>query len=124
MAAAVILIVSRDDDTLAVFGMALRHAGFGVRELREPRAVLDTVLAERPSLVITNFPTAAGETTVTELLRCDARTAGVPILNVTSHVFPEDLRRADEAGVSASLPMPVSLASFVAEVRRLLGTGA
>lgn len=117
-----ILLVSRHEDTLVVFGDALRHAGFTVREVRDPAEVLRSVATERPSLVITNFPMAAGAATVTELLRSDARTHAIPILNVTSRVLPEELRRASEAGVNASLPMPVSLSQLLAEVRRLLET--
>ncbi|HEX6058896.1 MAG TPA: hypothetical protein VFZ11_07730 [Gemmatimonadaceae bacterium] len=120
MAAPVVLVVSPDRDTLTVFGAALRHAGFEVRELDDPDRVLGAALAERPSLVITNFPTPAAKLTVTELLRGEARTAAVPILNVTSHVFPAELRRAESAGVTASLPMPVPLAALVAAARRLV----
>ena len=121
MGPAVVLLVSRDEDILTIFGAALRKAGFGVRELREPAAVLDSVKAERPSLVVTNFPTrAVGELTVTELLRHDPGTASIPILNVTSHVLPEEIDRAAAAGVSASMHMPVALSRFVAEVRRIV----
>ena len=119
-AAASILVVSRNADTRVIFGAALRHAGFRVLELAEPERVLEQALTERPALVITDYPTRAGEATVTELLRQDARTDAVPILNATSHVFPEELARAAAAGVSASLPLPASLADLVREVRRLL----
>ena len=36
-----ILLVSVDEDALAIFGTALRHFGFGVRELNDPAAVLE-----------------------------------------------------------------------------------
>ena len=119
-APATVLLVSRDRDVRVIFGAALRHAGLEVRELAHPDQVVARVLAERPSLVITDYPTPAGEATVTELLRGDAGTAGVPILNATTHVLPEELDRASAAGVSASLPLPVSLEELVREVRRLL----
>lgn len=112
-----------DEDALAIFGTALRHAGFGVREVQDPAAALDVAERELPALVVTNFPLDAGDVTVTDLLRRNDRTAGVPILNVTSHVMPEELARARNAGVTASVPMPVDLTQLVAEVRRLLGAG-
>ena len=121
MRAALIVLVTRDEDALAVFGAVLRHAGFAVRELNDPAAALDVVEHELPALVITNFPTIAGEATVTELLRGNPRTADVPILNVTSHVLPHELARAEAAGVTVSVPMPIALAQLVAEVQRLLG---
>ena len=116
-----VLLVSRDEDSLIVFGTMLRHAGFGVRELKDPAAVLRAVEHELPALVITNFPTAAGDLTVTELLRGHDPTANVPILNVTSHVLPHELARAEAAGVTASVPMPIEFAQLVAEVQRLVG---
>ena len=116
----VVLLVSRDEDTLIVFGTVLRHAGFRVRELADPAVVCDRIVAERPSLVVTDFPTPAGDVTVTELIRGDCRMADIPILNVTSHVMPSELQRAHEAGVNASLLMPVPLTQLVEEVRRLV----
>ena len=120
MHAALILLVSRDQDALTVFGTVLRHAGFAVRELNDPRAVLHVAERELPALVITNYPTVAGNATVTELLRGNQRTAHLPILNVTSHVLSDELARAEAAGVTASMPMPIQLAHLVAEVQRLL----
>lgn len=122
MQPALILLVTRDEDALTVFGTVLRHAGFAVRELNDPGDVLRVVEHALPALVITNYPTAVGEVTVTELLRNNERTAHVPILNVTSHVLPYELARAEAAGVTVSVPMPVELAHLVAEVQRLLGT--
>ena len=118
-----VLIVSRDEDTLMLFGTALRHAGFAARELADPSQALAVTLAEQPSLVITNFPTPATEVTVTDVLRGDARTAAVPILSVTSHVFPEDLALAAEAGVTRSLCMPITLRDLVTEVQRITTSG-
>ena len=118
-----ILLVSVDEDALAIFGTALRHFGFGVRELNDPAAVLEVAEREPPALVVTNFPLSAGSATVTDVLRGDERTANVPILNVTSHVLPHELTRAQTAGVTASVPMPIDLRELVAEVQRLLSGG-
>ena len=122
-AASLVLLVSVDEDALAIFGAVLRHSGFGVRELRDPAAVLDVVEREPPALVVTNFPLSAGDATVTSLLRGNERMANVPILNVTSHVMPHELAGAQSAGVTASVPMPVDLRELVAEVERLLCRG-
>ena len=119
----IVLLVSRDEDALAVFGAMLRHVGFSVRELTDPATVVQAVERERPALVVTNFPIAAGDTTVTELLRSSERTAHVPILNVTSHVLPHELARAEAAGVTASLAMPARFADLVDAVQRLVRDG-
>lgn len=122
MQPALILLITRDEDALTVFGTILRHAGFAVREVKDPGAVLHHVEQELPALVITNYPMAAGDVTVTELLRGNQATAHLPILSVTSHVLSHELASAEAAGVTASVPMPVQLTHLVAEVRRLLGT--
>ena len=116
-----VLIVSQDEDMLTVFSTVLRHAGFATRDVLEPSEALEQTLTSRPALVITNYPTAHGGRTVTEALRSDPRTADIPILSVTSHVLPEDLERAHEAGVTMSLCMPVPLDALVMEVRRIIG---
>jgi CheY-like chemotaxis protein len=114
-----VLIVSQDEDTLIVYGTLLRHAGFATHEVPEPAEVLALALEKRPALVITNYPTSAAGATVTAVLRGDSRTAQIPILSVTSRVLEEDLQRASDAGVTASLRMPVPLGDLVAEVRRI-----
>ena len=116
-----VLIVSQDEDMLTVFSTVLRHAGFATRDVLKPSEALDAALTVRPALVITNYPTAHGNGTVTAILRGDPRTASIPILSVTSRVLPEDLERAEEAGVTMSLCMPVPLETLVREVRRILG---
>lgn len=114
-----VLIISQDEDILTVFGTVLRHAGFATREEVDPTSALEHALTASPALVITDYPTAHAEATVTEALRGDPRTAGIPILSVTSRVRPEDLERARDAGVTMSLCMPVALETLVMEVRRI-----
>lgn len=101
----------------------LRHDGWRVLEVDAPADVMHTVLSRSPRLVVTSYPAEVeGGQTVTALLRADERTAGLPILSVTSRAFPGDIARAAAAGVSASLVMPVAPTRVVEEVRRLLGT--
>lgn len=121
MPPALILVVTRDEDALRIFGTVLRHAGFAVRELNDPGDVLDVAERERPALVITNYPTVTGRMTVTELLRGNQGTAHLPILSVTSRAMRHELARAEAAGVTASVAMPIELPDLVKEAHRLLG---
>ena len=121
-----ILIVCRDPHACEIFELMLRHAGFDVSVVPDPAIAVDAVLADRPRLVITNFPTViaantVGELTATEALRDDAGTAGIPILSVTSHVMPFELERAESAGVTRSLRMPVTFDVLISAVRDLIG---
>jgi len=114
-----ILIVSIDFDTRAIFGTALRHSGFDVRELAEPDAVVAEALD--CDVVVTDYPTrlSDGETVIAEL-RHDPRTAKLKILNATTHVEAERLLEAEKAGADATVVLPAFPGTIVKTVRELL----
>lgn len=120
-----VLLVGFDEDSAYIFATALLRAGFSIRVLDEPGRVIEIAVAERARLVVTNFPTyASGRTTVTEMLRGERRTALLPILNVTSHVFAWELEAAAAAGVTMTLWLPTSPADLVAAAHRLTSPAA
>ncbi|HKW49044.1 MAG TPA: hypothetical protein VJN70_16450 [Gemmatimonadaceae bacterium] len=117
-----VLIVSRDYDTRSIFAIALRTAGFAVRELADPDQVV--AAARGCAIVVTDFPTQTGSgKTVTSLLRSDPLTRNVTILNATTHVSGNELADADVAGVDATLILPDYPDRLVDCVRRLLDKG-
>lgn len=116
----VVLLACADEDSRMVFSAALRHAGYDVRVAPDAESTIAMAAASRPSLVITNFPTFVQGRTLTEVLRGDARTATVPILNVTSHVLPWELECAAAAGVTASLMMPVHIPDLLSKVQYVI----
>jgi CheY-like chemotaxis protein len=116
-----ILVACADEDARGIVGAVLRHAGWRVREVDDPAAVLAAVRSARPALVVTSYPTETGEDcTITQALRRHPETAAIPILNVTGRAFPADLAEAEAAGVTASLVMPVAPAAVADAVERLL----
>lgn len=121
MVARTVLLACNDEDARLVFSAALRHAGYDVRVAADAESTVMMAVASPPSLVLTNFPTFVHGRTLTEVLRGDARTAFVPILNVTSHVMPWELERAAAAGVTATLTMPVELPDLLAAVASAIG---
>ena len=116
----IVLLACSDEDSRMVFAAALRHAGYDVRVASDPETTIRLAVESLPALVLTNFPTVVRGRTLTEVLRADARTASIPILNVTSHVMPWELERAAAAGVTASLTMPVEIPELLAAVARVI----
>lgn len=120
----IILVVSRDSDTLEVFGQWLGHLGYAVHALADPDEALALARALRPDLVITNFPTPlTSGTTLTALLRATPDLASTKVLSVSSHVMPEEIEAAIAAGVSATVRMPAPLQEVADQVQRLVGPG-
>ena len=115
-----ILVASRDVDTQEIFCAMLRHAGYAVHALQDPDGVVEE--ARGCALVITDHPVVARHArTVTRMLREDPGTAGVPILNATTHVLPEELAAAQDAGVSESIVLPMRLDVIVDKVHAMVG---
>jgi two-component system cell cycle response regulator DivK len=103
----------------------LRHAGYDVVEARTGEEGLRMADACQPALVVCGFPVllpTGGQ--LGEALRKHAATSAVPILAVTSHVFPEDLEQARRSGIDEVLPKPVALARLLETVQRLAGPAA
>ena len=57
---------------------------------------------------------------MTQAVRADAALAATPVLSLASWVRASELAEAAEAGVTESLPMPVSLVTLLEAVRRLV----
>ena len=118
----VVLVACSDEDSRLVFSAALRYAGYDVRVAPDAESTVAMATASLPSLVITNFPIFVHGRTLTEVLRDDARTATVPILSVTSHAMPWELEQAANAGVTASLTMPVRIPELLATVATVIAS--
>ncbi|MBX6363201.1 MAG: response regulator [Gemmatimonadetes bacterium] len=120
-----VLLVEPHAEARDIFATVLRHAGYAVVEARDGEDAVRLALASPPDLVVCGFPVVlatGGE--LGEVLRGHAATARVPILAVSSHVFPEDLARARRGGIDEVLPKPVALARLLEAVERLAGPAA
>ncbi|HET9982604.1 MAG TPA: response regulator [Longimicrobiales bacterium] len=120
-----VLLVEPHPEARDIFATVLRHAGYDVLEARNGEEAMRLALERQPHLVVCGFPVllpTGGQ--LGEALRRHAATSTVPILAVTSHVFPEDLERARRSGVDEVLPKPVALARLLEVVERLAGPAA
>ena len=117
-----VLVACTDEDARQIVAAMLRHDGWRVIAV-EPTGAVAAALTCRPLLVVTSYPADTGDgRPLTEVLRTTPHTTHLPILNVTSRAFADELALAEGAGVTASLVMPVPPARVAEEVRRLLGS--
>ena len=123
-----ILLVSRDPDFSRIYGLALQHAGHHVLLLDHPDDAVGWAVAERPEIVIVEFPTSTSVgRTVAESLRDDPRTAAIPVVALTARLTHPELTHAHGCGAVRVLTMPISPRDVVREVveaRRLLRASA
>lgn len=117
-----VVVTCADADMRQITERCLRHVGYEVVTVVDPDRAVTTMRSVRPHLVITSFPTrtTAGRL-LTEAIRADADFDDTPILSLASWLQPEDLAHARSAGVTESVPIPVSLNTLVGAVRRLIG---
>lgn len=120
-----VLLVEPHPEARDIFATVLRHAGYDVLEARNGEEAMRLAVERRPNLVVCGYPVlvpTGGQ--LGEALRQHAATSAVPILAVTSHVFPEDLEQARRSGVDEVLLKPVALARLLEVVQRLAGPAA
>ena len=104
---------------LAVF--LLSSAGHTIVSATDAEAGLALARAERPDLILMDIqlPKMSG-LDATRQLRNDPRTAGVPIIVVTSFALSGDEHKATAAGATAYLAKPYSPRALLAKIREIV----
>lgn len=117
-----VLIVEDHEDSRYVYQTVLEGHGFevvtagsGDEGLRIARELLPDVILMDVSIPVMNG------WTVTQHLKEGRDTSDIPVIIVTAHAFPEDVRRAETVGSDAFLTKPCNPLKVLEEVRRLLG---
>jgi CheY-like chemotaxis protein len=115
-----ILVADADVQARAHYRQSFAPAGCDVVEALDGRDALTKALLEPPDLVVTEvyLPFVDG-CALSEILRRDRATAGVPILVVTSDAQPFVIHRARTAGADAVLIKPATREQLLAELQRL-----
>jgi len=117
-----VLIVEDDADSRYVYSVILEDNGFAVSTARSGDEGLRLARETRPQAILmdVSIPGMDGWT-VTERLKANADTAGIPVIIITAHAFPEDVGRAENVGCEGFLTKPCEPRRVLEEVRRLLG---
>lgn len=115
------MCVDDDEDGRAVATLYLSQAGFMVHEAGDGEHALEIVREKVIDLVVLDLalPGLDGHT-VARTLRCDARTAHIPLVAFTAHVYPADRRLAFASGFDAFIAKPASPDEVLETVQRLL----
>lgn len=117
-----VLIVEDDEASQYIFSTILHHRGY--RTLAAATAEDATRLLEESTadLVIMDIglPHVDGFT-LTERIRANPRTEDVPVLVITVHVFPDDVRRAEKAGCTDFMAKPADPMDVADRVLDMIG---
>ena len=102
-----VLLAEDFEDTREVYAFYLRREGFTVHDLPDGDRVLSLALELQPDVVVLDLalPGVDGYA-LAAALRGHPLTAGIPIVVLSAHAYPEDEQRAREAGAVAFLRKP------------------
>ena len=117
-----ILIVEDNDLNMKLFHDLLHAQGYEVLEARDGVQGFQMARARKPDLIVMDIqlPATSG-LEVTGWLKEDPELAHIPVVAVTAYAMKGDEARILEGGCEAYLAKPISVASFLETVRRLLG---
>lgn len=116
-----VLLINHCEDVRYILSAYLRAQGYTVVEVDTgPQAVRSATTGTPPDLIITNFPVPTEAGSATESLKAHPRLRHVPVLNVTTKVFPEQLASAAQAGVDGNVPLPAPLSELLSHIEESL----
>ncbi len=121
-----ILVVDDEADVREFLKTALEDAGFQVETAADGLEALEKVRANPPDLVSLDLvmPRHSGARFYHEMQK-DRKLSGIPVLIVTGHARDEagkaDFEEMTMSGPGVYLEKPVSAASYVAAVSKLVG---
>jgi CheY-like chemotaxis protein len=116
---ATIVLLEDHLDSLEMYGLLLRHAGYDVHETSTAAAALDAIRQSRPDAVVMDIglPDVDG-VNFCRHLRHDARLQSMPIIAVTGWVIGEPGSRLRDAPFTELLQKPVPPDVLLATVLR------
>lgn len=122
MDAKTVLVVEDDEASQYILSTILRHKGYNVVSATTAAAASRVLEEKPPDLVVMDIglPGVDGFA-LTESIRANPRTCDLPVLVVTVHVFPEDVKRAHDAGCTGFMAKPVDPLAVVERIRSIIG---
>lgn len=118
-----ILIVEDNDLNMRLFVDLLEGAGYRVLQSGEGVAGFQIAKQERPDLIVMDIqlPAISG-LEVTRWIKEDPELAHIPVVAVTAFAMKGDETRMLSGGCEAYMAKPISVATFLETIRRLLAT--
>lgn len=117
-----VLVADDDPDILTLVGFRLERAGYEVLPARDGEEALALALERQPDLAILDvmMPKLDGYE-VTQRLRENPATSGMPVILLTARVQEADITRGFEAGADDYIKKPFSPQELRARVQAILG---
>ena len=102
-----VLLVDDARDSREMYAFFLRGWGYAVHEATDGGDAVAMAVELRPDVVVMDLllPMVDGYAAIAALA-AHPETAGIPVVVLSAHTFPEDERRAREAGAAAFLGKP------------------
>ncbi len=116
-----VLIVEDNELNLKLFRDLLDAHGYETLESRDGLEALELARKHRPDLILMDIqlPEVSG-LEVTKGLKEDEELKSIPVVAVTAFAMKGDEEKIRRGGCEAYIAKPISVASFIATVRRFL----
>ena len=117
-----VLIVEDNELNMKLFRDLLAAYGYATIETRRGMDTLELARQHRPDLILMDIqlPEVSG-LEVTKWLKDDDDLASIPVVAVTAFAMKGDEQRIRQGGCEAYVSKPISVAGFIATVRRYAG---
>ena len=117
-----VMIVEDNELNMKLFHDLLDAHGYRTLQTRTGMEALRLARQERPDLILMDIqlPEVSG-LEVTKWLKDDEALCDIPVIAVTAFAMKGDEERIREGGCEAYISKPISIATFLDEVRRHLG---
>ena len=116
-----VMVVEDNPLNMKLVRTLLELDGSSVIELENGNGVVDSAVNEKPDLILMDIqlPGISG-LEACGLLKEDPRTAGIPIVALTSYAMPGDEQKAVAAGCAGYITKPIDTKSFGAAILRFI----
>ncbi len=116
------LIVEDNALNLKLMRDLLEASDIATLQTKDGSRALEMVREHRPDIILMDIqlPDVSG-LDVTRQLKADTELRDIPIIAVTALALRGDEERVLEAGCNAYISKPISVAKFLAEVKKFLG---
>lgn len=116
-----ILYVEDNEDNAYMLSRRLKKRGFDVDISSNGRDGVERARALLPDIILIdlNLPVMDG-ITATKLLKADEKTAGIPIIIVSSHVFLSERESSLEAGCDEFETKPIDFERLLKKISNLI----